>query len=393
MTSPGHGRRLSIGLSLIEIMIALAIGSLLILGLVQVFAASRTAYQLSEGIGRSQENGRFAMEYLQRDIRMAGHYGCVNDQSHLQTPGALNATYFGAATGATIGRDFPVGVRGYDANGTAPGATLNLAAPTAGWTPALPAAIAALAPIAGSDVLELRFLASEGTPVTNIANPSATNTIISVNPARWGPLITDGVANPTMFGIADCSYVDVFPASAVNSAAGTVSVNGQIDRYTPQPSGQTMLYRAESIVYFLRRKPAPSGQVALYRARSNAGGTYPAANVEELVEGIENLQLLFGLDRQTDLANRPPTGFIDVHLPASNLAFTGANAVINWRRTGVVQVGLLAVSPNPAAVEAPLPANRRRALDVTFVPPPTGDTNYRATYESTVAIRNRLYGN
>ncbi|MBA2556658.1 MAG: pilus assembly protein PilW, partial [Chloroflexi bacterium] len=289
MTPSATRRRGVVGLSLIEIMIALAIGSLLILGLVQVFAASRTAYQLSEGMSRSQENARFAMEYLQRDIRMAGHYGCVNDQSHLQTPGALNAAYFGTVNGATIGRDFPVGIRGYDATGTAPGATLDLAAPTAGWVPALPAAIAALNPIAGSDVLELRFLASEGTPVNNIANPSATTTVISVNPARWAPLTSEGVANPTMFGIADCSYVDVFPATAVNSVAGTVNVDGLINRYTPQPSGQTMLYRAESLVYFLSRKPAPSNQVALFRARSNNAGTYPAANVEEMVEGIENM--------------------------------------------------------------------------------------------------------
>ncbi len=395
MSSRFRGRRGVAGLSLIEIMIALAIGSLLILGLVQVFAASRTAYQLSEGMSRSQENARFAMEYLQRDIRMAGHYGCVNDQSHLQTPGALNATYFGGATGATIGRDFPVGIRGYDATGTAPGATLNLAAPAAGWTPALPAAIAALAPIAGSDVLELRFLASQGTPVTNITNPTATTTIISVgtDPLRWAPLTSEGVASPTMFGIADCSYVDVFPASGVNAAAGTVNVNGLINRYTPQPSGQTMLYRAESLVYFLRRKPAPSNQVALYRARSNNAGTYPAANVEEMVEGIENMQFLFGLDREPSLATKPPTGFIDVHRPASHGLFTGADAVVNWRRTGLVQVGLLAASPNPAAAGQPLADNRRRALGVIYEPPTTGDTNYRASYQSTVALRNRLYGN
>lgn len=37
---------------------------------------------LAEGSARAQENGRFALEFLQRDIRMAGHFGCVNDQAH-----------------------------------------------------------------------------------------------------------------------------------------------------------------------------------------------------------------------------------------------------------------------------------------------------------------------
>ena len=97
------------GLSLIELMIALLIGSILMIGVVQVFAASRTAYQLSEGMSRVQENGRFALDYLQRDIRMAGHFGCVNDQARGQINGALNSHF--AANGPM---DFGFSVRGYE---------------------------------------------------------------------------------------------------------------------------------------------------------------------------------------------------------------------------------------------------------------------------------------
>ncbi len=70
------------GISLIETMIAMVIGLVLMLGVAQVFLASRAASRLAEGNGRAQENGRFALEFLQRDIRMAGHFGCVNDQAH-----------------------------------------------------------------------------------------------------------------------------------------------------------------------------------------------------------------------------------------------------------------------------------------------------------------------
>lgn len=380
------GMRTSRGLSLIEIMIALAIGSLLLLGLLQVFSASRTAYQLSEGMARAQENARFGMEYLQRDIRMAGHYGCVNDQSHLQSPGALQS-HFTAANGGTIGIDFPVSVRGYDATGTAPGAVLNLGAPGAGWTPSLPAAISALAPAAGSDVIELRFLSNEGAPVTVISNPSAAETAITVQAGRWASLTNDGVANPVMFGIADCSYVDVFPASAVNAATRTVTVPVGINRYTPQPSGQTMLYRADSLVYYVA--PGASGNPALWRARSAANGTYPAANREELVEGIDNVQLMYGLDRVTDLSLSPPSGYIEFNAPASTIT----NTPLQWRRTGLVQVGLLASSTDPAAAAPAASApQRRRALGVEFAPA-AGDTRFFAAYEATVALRNRLYGN
>lgn len=366
------------GMSLIEVMIALLIGSLLLMGLVQLFTASRTAYQLSEGMARVQENARFAMDYLQRDLRMAGHFGCVNDQAHLLTAGAL-VNHLPAAAG------FPVSVRGYDATGTVPGTgTVNLAAPAAGWTPTLPAALGGLGAVAGSDVIELRFFGSQGVPVDAITYPAASTTQINVPTARWGALTSDGVANPTMFGIADCTFVDVFPATAVNAAAGTVTMNGTIDRYTPQPAGQTMLYRAESLVYYVA--PGASGRPALWRARSDSAGAYPVANREELVEGIESLQFIFGLDRVEDLDTEVPSGYIDVYHSATAITDTAEH----WRRVGTVQVGMLASSPDPAAAGEAV-ANPR-VMGVAFTPP-AGDTRYRASYESTVALRNRLYGN
>mgnify|MGYP001940377819 FL=1 len=71
------------GLSLVELMVALVISLVLMLGVVQVFIASQTASRLSEGASRVQENARFALDFLERDIRMAGHMGCVNDQAHV----------------------------------------------------------------------------------------------------------------------------------------------------------------------------------------------------------------------------------------------------------------------------------------------------------------------
>lgn len=376
-------RRAITGLSLIEIMVALLIGTILVLGLVQVFAASRTAYQLSEGLSRVQENARFAMDYIQRDLRMAGHYGCVNDQSHMQVNGALTS-HFGAAASATQGINFPVSVRGYDATGTGPDTTLTLASATAGHTPALPTAISDIPNLArGSDIIELRFLSNEGVPVEAITHPTGTSTRFRVPAGRWQPL-QDGVPNPTMFGIADCSFANVFPASNVNAAAGEVTTNFLITRYTPQPAGQTMLYRAESLIYYVALNG--SNRPSLYRARSNNNGQY--LDREELVEGIENLQFLYGLDREGDLAASPPSGYIDDHQPASTVS---PNTAVEWRRTGLVQVGMLAVSPGVASAQQATGDQRPRALGVQYTTP--NDARLRTSYEATVALRNRLYGN
>lgn len=365
------------GLSLIELMVALLIGTILTLGLVEVFAASRAAYALSEGLGRVQENGRFAMDYLQRDIRMAGHFGCVNDQAHKLDTGAL------VSHAALPELDFEISIQGYEASGTGPGTTLDLASPAGGWTPALPAYVNALEPLAGSDIIVLRFLRGNGAPVESIA-PAAGNTVFTITAGRWDALTEDGVANPSLFGVADCRSADMF-VGAGNSGDRTVAVATGIDRYTPHPSGQTALYRAEAMAYFIAE--GTSGEPALFRARwDGAGGVVR----EELVEGIENLQFVFGRD---DDPVDSPSGYITLQDTADGLGDAASSVADeqNWRRVGLVQIGLLASSPDPATAAVAEADSAPSALGVTFEAPQ--DTRYRASYESTVALRNRLYGN
>lgn len=369
------------GLSLIELMIALVLGSILMIGLLQVFSASRSSYALAEGLSRVQENARFAMDYLQRDLRMIGHYGCVNDQFRLQRAGQLTSHF---AAGGQL--DFSRTIQGYEASGSAPGNTVSLASAASGWTPALPGYISGLspAPRAGSDIIVMRFLAPEGIPVTGLGTAAAPNQV-TVDAGKWSVLTNGGVANPTLFAVADCTYANVFQGTSVNAATGTITatqsglnVTGPdfYNRFTASPAGQTVLYRAEALVYYIAT--GAGGGPSLWRARLN--GT-AAPQTEELVEGIENLQLLYGRDQSTDLTRL--TGNIAVQNAASTLGTTEAE----WRRVGQVQVGVLARSPDPStsgtAVNAP------RLLGTTLTPPT--DSRYRAIYEASVALRNRLY--
>jgi len=382
-------RRRQSGLSLIELMVAVVIGTVLMLGVIQVFIASRTASRLAEGVARTQENARFAIDFLERDIRMAGHYGCVNDQAHFIKDEGDPRHQFTAASGAGSPLDFSVAVQGYEAGGTAPGDTLTLGE---AWSDAgnLPSEIVGLNPLGGSDVLVLRFLAGEGVPVTAITADSG-GSELTVDTERAARLSQGTPAAPTMFGIADCAHVDIFPGSV---AGGTVTAtNADLSRYAP-PNGQTLVYRAESIVYYIGA--GASGEPALRRARANAAGAYPAELNEELVEGIENLQVLFGLDSTPDISvDASPIGNITVQATASGVSTgTDAAAAGQWRRVGLVQVGVLARSPQPAdALQAQQKVARQGALGVEFAPSDTRDTRYRASYEVSVALRNRLYGN
>lgn len=76
-------RRLALGLSLIELMVALAIGGFLIAGAVTVYVRSRATYTVNETVARLQENARYALSTIEPDVRLANYWGLMNDATLL----------------------------------------------------------------------------------------------------------------------------------------------------------------------------------------------------------------------------------------------------------------------------------------------------------------------
>jgi len=72
------------GLTLIEIMVAMAIGMLLMTGTASMFISNKRIYKEQDEMGRLQEDARFAMQILIEDIRMAGYAGCADDIDDIQ---------------------------------------------------------------------------------------------------------------------------------------------------------------------------------------------------------------------------------------------------------------------------------------------------------------------
>lgn len=66
-------RRHAAGLSLPELMVALAVGMMLVLAAVSLLLAVRSAYLLHDDRARLEENGRFALELIGRAVRQAGY--------------------------------------------------------------------------------------------------------------------------------------------------------------------------------------------------------------------------------------------------------------------------------------------------------------------------------
>ncbi|MGH8081330.1 MAG: PilW family protein [Lysobacter sp.] len=408
-------RRLQEGLSLIELMVALLLSGLLVLGLIQIFSASRASYLMAQGLARAQESSRFAIDALQRDARMSGHFGCVSDQAHFYAGNGMFGELFlsDRRNYTSIPNEleplrFDYSIRGYEAAGTSPTNTLNLsAAPVEGtagdWSPALTNDFfQALKPkpIRGSDIVVLRSLSPESAEVTKFTtgNPAK----ILVDAAQWPVLTKATTGTPGLFGIADCRSVVMFQATAIDDVAGakqiTVESKGlnqiSFDGSDTFASGQARLYRAESFVYYVALKPPENKDPALYRARFSAVPGASALTLdpdtglaEEIVEGVENMQLLYGQDTVTDPA-QSPTGVIDSVRTAATLLPNSSNSG-GWQRVGEMQVGLLIRSTDPASSQRRTAVQRSLGTQLTL----PDDQRYRTVYETNIALRNRLYGN
>lgn len=61
------------GFSIVELMVALLLGSLIAIAATQLFLVNRQATNLQLGISSVQDQGRFALDYMTRDLMQAGH--------------------------------------------------------------------------------------------------------------------------------------------------------------------------------------------------------------------------------------------------------------------------------------------------------------------------------
>jgi len=84
------------GLSLIELMVALLISSILLLGVLELFGSSSKTQRSANAVARLQENGRLVMDLIAREARRTGFYGCDT------TVGDSGEVNFGAEGGGKI---------------------------------------------------------------------------------------------------------------------------------------------------------------------------------------------------------------------------------------------------------------------------------------------------
>jgi type IV pilus assembly protein PilW len=85
------GAKFQKGFTLIELMIAITLGLILSAGMINLFVNSNQIYRVNENMSRLQENARFAMSFLARDIRRTD-FRCDTDPQLLTAVDGENDT-------------------------------------------------------------------------------------------------------------------------------------------------------------------------------------------------------------------------------------------------------------------------------------------------------------
>lgn len=391
-----------IGFSLVEVMVAMTIGLIIVLAVTQIFTNSHATYQATDGLSRIQENGRFAMEFLTREIRMAGYWGCVNRSAKVYND--LNSTRDTADANNVIDfrYNFRVGIEGFEANGTAPGNTYTIASYTPSpsttlnaWTPTLDASLTNKA-IKGSDVLVIRAFGDETVPLaTNTSGQYQSGADLYMPKTD----MSDSLAVGDIVAVADCDKASLFQISAIalNGAKYTVShatggtspgnqcgswANGNTCTATAdQTYGQgTDAYRATTTVFYIGKR-ANGDSPGLHRLVLNGG----ALVEEELVEDVESMQILYGIDTDTP-AGTAPDGSANKFVTAGNVA--------DWSKVISVRLSILVRSPDATETSPDLTIypllDSADGTPVNIDPP--DDRRRRRVFNTTVQLRNRIPG-
>ena len=304
------------GYSLVELMVALTLGLVILAAVSTLFVTSKSSYNTQEDINAVHENGRHAIRILTDDVRLAGYVGLTYDAIKISPQ-----VYAGAVTSAcTAANWINIGQPIFGSNAASSTADAN------SFTGCIPAADYKV----GTDILVVRH-------ASNLAAPSSSSTFEATRLYLHAELDRGRffTGNP--------------PASDTNPAS-----NHEMNVH----------------VYYIRpyARTAGDGVPTLVREVLVAG---PAMVTEPLVEGVENMQISYGIDQSA-----PGDNVVDIYRPASG--------VTDWTKIVSVRIELLVRAPTG---EGGYTDTKTYPLgDYTMAAP--SDNVRRGVFTTTIQMRN-----
>lgn len=255
---PVARRSRALGASIIEVMVALTVGLVLIAGALNLYVTSSRNYTVHETSDRLEEAARYAFAVMEPDIREAGFWGLVKGATSVtggssQASGTTASALGGTATGA-CGLNFEVDVQ-TTIEGTNDGYLAGAGSGCGAYSSAMPSA----------DTLTVRHASVTPTSITGT-----------------GPLyICSNFAGATLVN--------------VSSTCPTISIPNPAAPATPILGG---LYDLVVNTYYVNEDSTKfTGLPTLFRQTlTNTSGKAPSIVNTEVLPGVEDLQVQFGID-------------------------------------------------------------------------------------------------
>lgn len=322
------------GFSLVELMVSMAIGLMLVGAVLVVFANASSARSDIERNSRQFENGRYAVELLSEDLRVAGFFGGVNVDG-LTAPATLPDPC--STVPAEWAAALPIHLQGYDGGSGAPAC--------------IPADVKAQ-----TDILVVRRVKT------------------------------------CVAGTAGCE-----PATAGKPYLQATQCNTDVDAYVVGPFGGTAfpLMRKDCATPAALREYVVN--VYYISANNGAGQDIPTLMRLELtgstmaqvplVEGIEEMTVEYGIDEDGDGQPDAYTADPSLHAYAGCEVCTAAH---NWSNVMTAKFHVLARSPEPSPghVDTKRYALGHDAAGDAIAIGPKNDAYRRHVYSALVRIMN-----
>jgi type IV pilus assembly protein PilW len=348
-------------------------------GVVGVFLGMFQTDRSQDGVARIQEAGRFAVNFMGQDIRMAGYQGCSSTLEKANYNNTLNAPPASFQPARNI--------QGWEANGTDPGDISNSVNNQAivdtgdgGWV------------TSGGNVLD----DTDALPDTDIirvwgADPTIDTVVNSV--AIGTPTVINvdmaAISAGDILLLSDCGKADWVQACITTPVGAPATLNlsltagcvpGNVASAPVLVGADARVLKLAGTLYYIgKRGNTSNNPPALFRRRLSTTGV--AGNPEELVEGVENMQILYGENTNNDSNNSA-----DRYVPADQVS--------NWDNVVSVRISLLVQSIEDNLVPDPLPYTYNGVIydgggGNGALP---ADGRLRRVFTSTINLRNITLG-
>lgn len=330
------------GLTLVELMVAMTLSMVLLAGVMVLFSGNKISYRMQEGLSAIQDSGRYAMAQIKRDIESSGFGGCLTEDLKVDIKPIL--AIYGSVVPAYVG-EFQNGIR-ITADNDVSGADVD-----------------GEAVVDGTDVLQIRGLMG-GTVFYAAQRMFPNNPITLLGDA------TDEFATDDYAVLSDCSGADIVQVAADPTFADNKTTITHLPTLLSRKFGSDSELAALSLrTYFIGTSAGVNNSGAAVRALYRSDGT----TVQEIVQGVEDMQILFGVDTNAD-------GVAD--------AFQAPDAVADWSGVVNVQVSLLVNSIDNTTEEAA--QYIFRPDDPAPQLPATDDRLMRQEYTAVMTLRNNV---